>query len=135
MPTNTQRLVAAIASIGITVGGAWLASRAQSKVPSDPQADFPKRVSVTFRNVRNADGNVVVLVFADREAFNTYDVISRRLRGSARKTRRSHGCLPRPEERPLPNRGLPRRGRKPGLDHGRHLASGRLRHKRGPGRL
>lgn len=74
MPTNTQRIIGAIASIGITVGGAWLASFAQSKTALAPQILFPNGVSATFQNVRNARGNVVVMVFADREAFKSYDV-------------------------------------------------------------
>ena len=74
MPTNTQRVLGAIASIGITVGGAWLASIAQSKTALAPQILFSNGVSVTFQNIRNAKGNVVVMVFADREAFKSYDV-------------------------------------------------------------
>lgn len=74
MPTNTQRFLGAIASIGITVGGAWLASMAHSNSTSVAQVAFPNGVSATFTNIRNANGKVVVMVFADREAFKTYDV-------------------------------------------------------------
>ncbi|MEM7439892.1 MAG: DUF2141 domain-containing protein [Pseudomonadota bacterium] len=73
MPTNTQRVVGAIASIGITVGGAWLASKAHSDLASTAQAEFPNGVSLTFKNVRNAKGNIVVMVFDNRDAFKSYD--------------------------------------------------------------
>ena len=74
MPTNTQRVLGAIASIGITFGGAWLASMAHSKSTVAPQIAFPNGVTATFKGVRNAKGNVVVMVFVDRESFKTYDV-------------------------------------------------------------
>ena len=74
MPTNTQRLVGALASIGITVGGAWLASNAHSGTDEQTQILFSEGLDITFENVRNDTGNVVVMVFADRDAFKVYDV-------------------------------------------------------------
>ena len=74
MPTNTQRFLGAVASIAITVGGAWLASTAHSKSTTVAQIAFPNGISATFRDIRNAQGNVVVMVFADRESFKNYDV-------------------------------------------------------------
>lgn len=73
MPTNAQRLLGAVASIGITVGGAWLASMAHSQSTTAAQVTFPDGVSATFQNIRNAQGNIVVMVFADRDAFKVYD--------------------------------------------------------------
>lgn len=63
-----------IVSISITVGGAWLASTAHSKTASEPRAVFEKGVSLVFNNVRNDTGNIVVIVFGDRDAFKAYDV-------------------------------------------------------------
>ncbi len=73
MPTNTQRLVGAIASIGITVAGAWLASTAHSSTDEKSLSSFPDGLSITFDKIRNSTGNVVVMIFDDREAYKVYD--------------------------------------------------------------
>lgn len=74
MPTNKQRIFGALASIGITVGGAWLASEAYTESESEPKAVFSEGISATFEGIRNATGNIVVMVFADRASFKIYDV-------------------------------------------------------------
>lgn len=74
MPTNSQRFWGAVTSICITVGGAWLANLAHS-TPTDAAAlTYPSGVTVTFEGVRSSDGQVIVMVFGDREAFKAYDV-------------------------------------------------------------
>lgn len=74
MPTSSQRVIAAIASIGITVGGAWLASTARSESQGEALTSFTDGLNITFGKIRNNTGNVIVLVFADRAAFRAYDV-------------------------------------------------------------
>jgi uncharacterized protein (DUF2141 family) len=74
MPSYSQRIVGAISSICITVGGAWLASHAHSTAAGAATMSFPSGVTVTFAGIRNTHGNVVVMVFNDRESYKTYDV-------------------------------------------------------------
>ena len=73
MPSNSQRIFGAVASICITIGGAWLASQAYSKT-DDASMTYPSGVTVTFEGVRNAYGNIVVMVFSDRDSYKAYDV-------------------------------------------------------------
>ena len=74
MPSNSQRLFGAIASICITTGGAWLASQAYSTPSGAAKMSYTSGVTVTFEGVRNSTGNVVVMVFSDRDSYKTYDV-------------------------------------------------------------
>ena len=74
MPTNMQRLTGVLVSIGITVGGAWVASTAHSNTEDKTLTSFADGLNITVENVRNDSGNVVVMVFADRDAFKAYDV-------------------------------------------------------------
>ncbi len=74
MPTNSQRIFGAVTSICTTVGGAWLASIAHSTPPGAATLSYPSGVTVTFENVRSDQGQVVVMVFKDRDAFKAYDV-------------------------------------------------------------
>ena len=75
MPSNTQRIATAIASIGITVGGAYLASSlgtAANNWRASEMLGTP--LKVTIQGVRNDKGSVVVMVFDDRSAYQAYDV-------------------------------------------------------------
>ena len=74
MPSNSQRLFGALTSICITTGGAWLASQAYSTPSGAGAMSYPSGVTVTFDGVRNSDGNVVVMVFNDRDSYKAYDV-------------------------------------------------------------
>lgn len=74
MPSNSQRLFGAIASICITMGGAWLASQAHSTSNNAATMSYPLGVTITFDGIRNSDGNVVVIVFGGRESYKAYDV-------------------------------------------------------------
>ena len=74
MPSTSQRLFGAVASVCITVGGAWLASLAQSPSADAAAMSYPSGVTVAFEGVRNDRGNVVVMVFGDRDAYKTFDV-------------------------------------------------------------
>ena len=74
MPTSAQRLCGALASIGITVGGAWLASTAHSDTDKTALSSLSNGLILSFENIRNDNGNIVVMVFDDREAFKSYDV-------------------------------------------------------------
>ncbi len=71
MPTNTQRFIGAIASIGITIGGAWLASTISTR--ADAQTSFTNGIKITFNEIRNDTGNIIVMVFDDRDAYQAYD--------------------------------------------------------------
>lgn len=75
MPTNTQRLAGALASISITIAGAWLASNVHSTQANTSAAtSFPSGLAVTLDGVRGATGKLVVMVFSDPNAFRAYDV-------------------------------------------------------------
>ncbi len=74
MPSNSQRLFGAVASVCITAGGAWLASQAYSTPDSAVTTSYPSGVTITFEDVRNSEGNVVVMVFGDRDSYKAYDV-------------------------------------------------------------
>lgn len=74
MPTNRQRLTAVIASVAITLSGAWIASLVPSHaVTAASSASSADRLSVTITGVRNDTGKVIVLVFDNRDAFKAYD--------------------------------------------------------------
>ncbi|MEM9330830.1 MAG: DUF2141 domain-containing protein [Pseudomonadota bacterium] len=73
MPTNTQRFFGVLASIGITIGGAWLASTLHSQATHSALTSFPNGLSADFKNIRNSIGNIVVLVFSERNAYQAYD--------------------------------------------------------------
>ncbi len=77
MPNNKQRIVGTLASIGITVGGAWLASQLSSNASAtfnviEPAADG--NLIVNVGGVRNAKGKIVVMVFDDDIAYQNHDV-------------------------------------------------------------
>lgn len=74
MPTNKQRVIGALTSISFTIGGAWVASTIHTSAQLVAKTAFPKGVTATFENIRNSSGNIVVMVFADRDAFKLYDV-------------------------------------------------------------
>ena len=74
MPSNSQRLFGAATSIMITTGGAWLASQAHSTSNYAATMSYPAGVTITFDGIRNSDGNIVVMVFSDRDSYKAYDV-------------------------------------------------------------
>ena len=77
MPNNQQRLIGAITSIGITVGGAWLASQISSTVIANAgvvQASADDNLVVQIEGVRNTNGKIVIVVFDDNKTFQNYDV-------------------------------------------------------------
>ena len=80
MPSNRQRFFALAASAVITLGGAWLASQVSSSANSSAataaaNAPVPdgESLSVEIAGLRNGSGDVIVLVFDDREAFEAFD--------------------------------------------------------------
>jgi len=74
MPTNRQRLIAAVASVAITVGGAWIASQVPSS-PADAAGTEPSEagLSVKIKGLRNDTGKVIVMVFDDGDAYEIED--------------------------------------------------------------
>ncbi|USG61104.1 DUF2141 domain-containing protein [Sneathiella marina] len=77
MPTNKQRIIGAIATIAITIGGAWMASQIPSSAAGTTAA--PKGVSnaglnIQINNVRNTKGKIVVIVFDNKAAYQSFDV-------------------------------------------------------------
>ncbi|WP_420412992.1 DUF2141 domain-containing protein [Roseibium sp.] len=74
MPSNTQRFFGVITSIAITVGGAWAASQIHSQPTQAEVTSSTNGLTVTFENVRNKNGYVIVMVFDDAEAYANYDV-------------------------------------------------------------
>lgn len=74
MPSNAQRLFGVIASVAITVGGAWIASQIHSEPVFAETAPVANGLHVTFKDVRNNEGTIIVMVFADSAAYDSVDV-------------------------------------------------------------
>ncbi|MBO9445539.1 DUF2141 domain-containing protein [Ruegeria sp. R14_0] len=77
MPSNTQRIVAAIVTAGLFVGGAWVASGFGTSV-SDAAASksataLHSGLSVNLHGARSTKGNVVVIAFDQATAFDNMD--------------------------------------------------------------
>ena len=80
MPSNRQRFLSVVASAAITLGGAWLASqfsasintRVATAAPLVDVSDGPS-LSVEITGLRNASGQVIVLVFDEEGAFADFD--------------------------------------------------------------
>jgi len=77
MPSNTQRLIAAIATAGLFVGGAWVASGFGTDVPSATAsttgAQQHQGLTVNLRGARSAKGNLIVMAFDQPTAFDEMD--------------------------------------------------------------
>ena len=70
MPSIRQRLSAIFVSAAILVGGAWAASLVPGAVANELRAgDAKPGLTVTVSNIRNARGQVIVLVMDDRDAY------------------------------------------------------------------
>lgn len=77
MPGSGQRFFGALASIGITIGGAWLASQFSSPVPVKASTRTPSADSslvVKVEGARNQNGKIVVMVFDDETTYRNHDV-------------------------------------------------------------
>ncbi len=77
MPSNTQRITAAIITAGLFVGGAWIASgfgtNIQDAAASTTDAAQHGGVTVNLRGGRNSDGNMIVMAFDQQAAFDNMD--------------------------------------------------------------
>ncbi len=80
MPSNRQRFFAAVASVGMTLGGAWLASQVPASLSiqaatAAPAVEVSGRagLSVEITGLQNSLGRVVVLVFDEDGAFADFD--------------------------------------------------------------
>lgn len=74
MPSNSQRFFGVVASIAITVGGAWVASQINAQPAKAETTRVGTGLTVTFEGIRNDKGNIIVLVYDDPNAFRTYDL-------------------------------------------------------------
>ena len=74
MPTNRQRVMGALTSVGITIGGAWLAGTINSRNGSEPQRYFENGIEITLNGIRNNIGKIIVIVFSEPDAFKAYDL-------------------------------------------------------------
>ncbi|WP_170427082.1 DUF2141 domain-containing protein [Ruegeria arenilitoris] len=77
MPSNTQRIVAAIVTAGLFVGGAWVASgfgtgASDAAAPNSATAQNDG-LSVNLHGARNTKGNVIVMAFDQATAFDNMD--------------------------------------------------------------
>lgn len=81
MPSNRQRFFAAVASVGMTLGGAWLASQVpaslsmQAATAESAAVEVSGRpgLSVEITGLRNSLGRVIVVVFDEDGAFADFD--------------------------------------------------------------
>lgn len=88
MPSNAERINAVLMTGAIVVGGAWLASLASStpaaameeaaptpdEVEAVQSADTAKTMPVTISGIRNNSGNIYVVLFDNKAAYDAYDV-------------------------------------------------------------
>ncbi|MEH6527192.1 MAG: DUF2141 domain-containing protein [Sneathiella sp.] len=77
MPNTKQRFLGVVATIAITIGGAWMASQIPSSAAGITVV--PKRVSnaglnIQVNNVRNTREKIVVIVFDNKAAYQSFDV-------------------------------------------------------------
>ena len=77
MPSNTQRIAAAIVTAGLFVGGAWVASgfgtdRGEAAASNSATANN-NGLSVNLHGARSTKGNVVVMAFDQAAAFDNMD--------------------------------------------------------------
>lgn len=77
MPSNTHRIVAAIATAALFVGGAWVASGFRDD-PSETAASSTGKpsdygITVNLHGARNDTGQLVVMVFDNAKAFDAMD--------------------------------------------------------------
>lgn len=77
MPSNTHRIVAAIATAGLFIGGAWVASGFRTDIAeasaSSTGAQSDEGLIVNLHGARNDKGNLIVMAFGDETPFNEMD--------------------------------------------------------------
>ncbi|MES0881352.1 DUF2141 domain-containing protein [Roseibium sp. SCP14] len=73
MPTMRQRITALCVSAGIIIGGAWMASQVPVVEAEEAKAGTMPGLEVTVDGVRNGNGQVIVLIMDNRDAFKAYD--------------------------------------------------------------
>ncbi|WP_164659496.1 DUF2141 domain-containing protein [Tropicibacter sp. Alg240-R139] len=77
MPTNVQRITAAVATVALFVGGAWVASGFSIDLPdasvSATGATSDEGLSVNLHGARNDTGNLIVMVFDQAGPFTNMD--------------------------------------------------------------
>lgn len=73
MTSNSQRLFGVVATIAITVGGAWAASQINAQPVYAETERTRTGLTVTFDGIRNSDGDIIVLIYDDPDAYKTYD--------------------------------------------------------------
>lgn len=74
MPTVGQRISGLVISATILVGGAWVASHVPLvEVEEARAASQSSGLEVVVEGVRNSQGQVIVMVMDDRDAFKSYD--------------------------------------------------------------
>ncbi|MGB0967656.1 MAG: DUF2141 domain-containing protein [Halocynthiibacter sp.] len=77
MPSNMMRLTAAVATIALTVGGAYLASGLRYVVPvanaSTTEVETAAGYQISIHDTRSDQGTLVILAFDDPDAFDALD--------------------------------------------------------------
>ncbi|WP_170414850.1 DUF2141 domain-containing protein [Ruegeria atlantica] len=77
MPSNTQRIVAAIVTAGLFVGGAWVASGFTTEIDqaaaSTTATSQDKGLTVNLHGARSTKGNVIVMAFDQAAAFDNLE--------------------------------------------------------------
>ncbi|GAB5438770.1 DUF2141 domain-containing protein [Falsiruegeria mediterranea] len=77
MPSNVQRITAAMATAALFVGGAWLAAGFSVELPdasvSTSGATSDAGLTVNLHGARNDTGNLIVMVFDRAEPFVNMD--------------------------------------------------------------
>ena len=77
MPNNKRRIIGAIVTLAITIGGAWIASQIPSSVAgitAVPRGVSNAGLSIQINNVRNTKGKIVVIAFDNTAAYQSFDV-------------------------------------------------------------
>ncbi|WP_170332277.1 DUF2141 domain-containing protein [Ruegeria arenilitoris] len=77
MPNNTQRIVAAIATAGLFIGGAWFASGFRTDIAeasaSSTGVQDHQGLIVNLHGARSDKGNIIVMAFDQQSAFDNMD--------------------------------------------------------------
>lgn len=77
MPSNTQRIVAAMITAGLFVSGAWLASGFRIELPetsaSSTEGGSDHGLIVNLHGARSDKGQLIVVAFDKAEPFDAFD--------------------------------------------------------------
>ncbi len=80
MPSNTHRIAAAVVTAGLFIGGAWIASgfgaNFDGAAASTTGAAQHEGLAVNLHGSRSAKGNLIVMAFDQRAAFDEMDYTS-----------------------------------------------------------